>query len=74
MQADGTVRAGGLRELIPEMGKLAVVFGANGIFMETHDHPDQSKCDAPTQFSLEKLESFIKMLLKLRQCCQELDY
>jgi 2-dehydro-3-deoxyphosphooctonate aldolase (KDO 8-P synthase) len=66
IQADGIVKAGGLRELIPEMGKMAVTLGVNGIFMEVHDRPDESKCDAPTQFPLEKLEDFITKLMKLR--------
>ena len=71
IQADGTVKAGGLRELIPEMGKMAVLFGVNGIFMEVHDRPDESKCDAPTQFPLDELEVFISKLLKLRKFCKE---
>ena len=55
-QPDGTVKSGGLRELIPWMGKMAVSFGVNGIFMEVHDRPDESLCDAPTQWYLDKLE------------------
>jgi len=73
IQADGTVKAGGLRELIPEMGKMAVLFGVNGIFMEVHDKPDESKCDAPTQFPLDELEGFIGKLVKLKQFCLEND-
>jgi 2-dehydro-3-deoxyphosphooctonate aldolase (KDO 8-P synthase) len=73
IQADGTVKAGGLRELIPEMGKMATLFGVNGIFMEVHDRPDESKCDAPTQFPLTNLDSFITKLLKLRKFCQDND-
>lgn len=60
--ADGTVKAGGLREMIPHMGKMAVALGANGIFMEVHNEPDKSKCDAPTQWYLSKLEWLIKEL------------
>ena len=51
-QKDGSIKAGGLREFIPYMGKLAVIFKVNGIFMEVHDKPNESKCDAPTQFPL----------------------
>ena len=54
--ADGTVKSGGLRDMIPYMGKMAVALGVDGIFMEIHDRPDESKCDAPTQWSLDKLE------------------
>jgi len=69
IMADGTICAGGLRELIPEMGKLAVLFGVNGIFMEVHDNPDASLCDAPTQFPLDKLEDYVSKLVKLREFC-----
>ena len=55
VQADGTVKSGGLRELIPWMGKMALSFGTNGIFLEVHDRPDDSLCDAPTQWYLDKL-------------------
>jgi 2-dehydro-3-deoxyphosphooctonate aldolase (KDO 8-P synthase) len=54
--ADGTIKAGGDRDLIPWMGKMAVSLGVNGIFMEVHNNPDKSLCDAPTQWYLDKLE------------------
>ncbi len=53
---DGTIQSGGLRELIPWMGKMAKTLEVNGIFMEVHDRPDQSLCDALTQWNLDKLE------------------
>jgi len=48
---------------------MAVVLGVNGIFMEVHDRPDESKCDAPTQFHLEYFEKYIKELIELRKIC-----
>ena len=60
--ADGTVKAGGLREMIPHMGKLAIAMDIDGIFMEVHDSPDKSKCDAPTQWPLDKLEWLLDYL------------
>lgn len=60
--ADGTVKSGGLRELIPYMGKMAVTLGVNGIFMEVHDRPDESLCDAPTQWYLDKLEWLLEFI------------
>jgi 2-dehydro-3-deoxyphosphooctonate aldolase (KDO 8-P synthase) len=59
---DGTVKAGGLRELIPYMGKMAFALGVNGIFMEIHDRPDESFCDAPTQWPLDKLDWLMKYI------------
>ncbi len=67
LQLDGTMKSGGLRQFIPYMGKIAVVCGVNGIFMEVHDKPDESKCDAPTQFPLENFEEYVKELINLRK-------
>lgn len=55
-QSDGIIKTGGLRELIPYMGKMAIALGVDGIFIEVHDNPDKSLCDAPTQWYLDKLE------------------
>ena len=54
--ADGIVKCGGYRDLIPYMGKMAICLGVDGIFMETHDNPDKALCDGPTQWPLDKLE------------------
>jgi 2-dehydro-3-deoxyphosphooctonate aldolase (KDO 8-P synthase) len=56
---NGILCSGGDRSMIPTMGRMALAVGVNGIFMEVHDNPDQSKCDAPTQFPLDKLEIFL---------------
>ena len=71
-QIDGTIKSGGLREFIPYMGKIAIIYDVNGIFMEVHDKPDESKCDAPTQFPLDKLEDYLiqlKKLIKISKNC-----
>jgi 2-dehydro-3-deoxyphosphooctonate aldolase (KDO 8-P synthase) len=59
---DGTVKAGGLRELIPYMGKMAIALGVDGIFMECHNNPDEALCDAPTQWPLDKLEWLLEFI------------
>lgn len=61
---DGTVKAGGLREFIPLMGKIALVSRVNAIFMEVHDNPDEAKCDGPTQWPLDKLENLLNDFTK----------
>lgn len=63
--ASGIVRAGGNRELIPLMGRVAIVGGAHGIFAEVHDRPDESLCDAPTQFPLAQFEALLTDLTRL---------
>lgn len=59
---DGTVKAGGLREMIPYMGKMALSLGVNGIFMEVHENPDEALCDGPTQWPLGKLEWLLSFI------------
>jgi 2-dehydro-3-deoxyphosphooctonate aldolase (KDO 8-P synthase) len=60
--ADGTVKSGGYRELIPYMGKIAMSLDVDGIFLEVHNDPDSALCDAPTQWPLEKLEWLLNFL------------
>ena len=62
IKSDGTVCSGGLRELIPLMGKLALALDVNGIFMEVHDNPEKAKCDGPTQLYLKDLNNFLEKL------------
>jgi 2-dehydro-3-deoxyphosphooctonate aldolase (KDO 8-P synthase) len=60
---DGTIKAGGLREFIPWMGKMARALDVDGIFMEVHENPEKSLCDAPTQWPLDKLEWLLNELI-----------
>lgn len=59
---DGTIKSGGYRELIPYMGKMAIALDVDGIFIEVHDNPDKALCDAPTQWSIDKLEWLLGFL------------
>lgn len=60
---NGIVKSGGLRELIPYMGKMALSLDIDGIFMEVHDNPELAKCDGPTQWPLDRLEWLLNFLL-----------
>lgn len=57
--ADGTVKSGGLREMIPYMGKVALALDVDALFMEVHDRPDEALCDGPTQWPLDKLRDLL---------------
>lgn len=50
---------GGSREQIPTLLRAAVAAGANGIFLETHPDPASARCDAASQFSLDRLEQLM---------------
>lgn len=60
--ADGTVKSGGYRNLIPYMGKVAIALDVNGIFLEVHNDPDEALCDGPTQWPLDKLKWLLNYL------------
>ena len=62
--SSGIVKAGGLREFIPLMGKIAIVSGVDAIFMEVHNNPDEAKCEGPTQWPLDKLNDLLNMFNK----------
>lgn len=59
---DGTICAGGYRDLIPFMGKMAIALDVDGLFIEVHHDPDQSLCDAPTQWDINKLEELLEFI------------
>lgn len=56
----GEIAAGGLRELIPTVARTACAAGVDGLFMEVHDDPTNSRCDAPTQWPLRHLTSLLE--------------
>ena len=60
--ADGIVKCGGYRDLIPYMGKMAIALDVDGLFIEVHDNPDKALCDGPTQWPLDKLEWLLEFL------------
>lgn len=60
--ADGIVKCGGYRQLIPSMGKMARALDVDGLFLEVHDNPNAALCDGPTQWPLERLEWLLDYL------------
>ena len=65
--ADGERSAGGLRELIPTVARTAVAVGVDGLFMEVHDEPERSLCDAPTQWPLDRLAPLLGELAAIAE-------
>lgn len=61
----GGVASGGLRELIPCIGRTAVAVGVDGIFMEVHDNPLKAPVDGPTQWPLRHLEELLEELIAI---------
>jgi len=51
--------SGGQREFIPELTRAAMGAGANALFIEVHDNPQEALCDATTQLPLKFLEPLL---------------
>ena len=58
--------SGGQAEFIVPLGRAAVAMGCDGIFVETHPDPAKAPSDGPNSLSLEKLEPFVEIVLRLR--------
>ena len=52
--------SGGAREFIPSLTLAAVAAGADGLFIETHPHPDQAPSDGPNMLPLDALEDLVR--------------
>ena len=58
-------KSGGKREFISTLAKAAVAVGVAGIFIETHNDPDNAPSDGPNMLQIENLETLISKLIEL---------
>ncbi len=58
-------RTGGDRTEAPILARAAMAVGADGLFMEVHEDPDQAKSDGPNQLRLEDLAGILADLRRL---------
>ncbi|GJM34433.1 MAG: 2-dehydro-3-deoxyphosphooctonate aldolase [Saprospiraceae bacterium] len=57
---------GGKPALIETVAKAGVAVGVDGLFMETHPNPSEAKSDGANMLPLEKLETLLERLLRIR--------
>lgn len=58
-------KSGGNRELIPSLAKAAVAAGADGVFIEVHNDPENALCDGKSSLNLRDLEGLVKSLIRV---------
>jgi 2-dehydro-3-deoxyphosphooctonate aldolase (KDO 8-P synthase) len=63
--------SGGESDFIPTIARAAVAAGADGVFLEVHDHPARAKSDKHNSFPLDRLESLWAGLLSLKRALRE---
>ena len=58
-------RSGGQREFIEYLSRAAVAVGVAGVFIETHQDPDNAPSDGPNMLPINKLEQFLNKLCEI---------
>lgn len=64
-QASGVT--GGQPALIETIARAAIAVGADGLFIETHPTPASAKSDGANMLPLDRLESLLERLLRIRE-------
>lgn len=59
--------SGGQREFAPVMARAAVSLGVAGVFIETHQDPDNAPSDGPNMVYLDKMPALIASLMRFDQ-------
>ena len=54
--------SGGQREFVEYLARAAVAVGVAGVFIETHQDPDNAPSDGPNMVPLDKLENLLHQL------------
>lgn len=56
---------GGNREYVEYLAKAAIAVGVDGLFMETHQNPDEAWSDGPNMVILDDMEELLTKLVKV---------
>lgn len=59
-------KTSGDRRMVPVLAAAAVAAGCDGLFLETHPHPESSPSDGPNMVPLDRLEDLIRCCLAVR--------
>jgi len=57
--------SGGQREFVEYLARAAVAVGVAGVFIETHQDPDNAPSDGPNMIPLDKLEKLLSQLSEI---------
>jgi 2-dehydro-3-deoxyphosphooctonate aldolase (KDO 8-P synthase) len=57
------VSSGGDRRMVPVLARAAVAVGVAGVFIETHQDPDNAPSDGPNMVKLSEMPALIKQLM-----------
>jgi len=60
--------SGGERKFVPYLAKAAIAVGCAGLFIETHQDPDNAPSDGPNMVEVEDLGPLLKVLKNIEAC------
>ena len=60
-------KSGGDRTMVPVLARAAVAVGVAGVFMETHQDPDNAPSDGPNMVKLHELEGVLSKMKEIDQ-------
>jgi 2-dehydro-3-deoxyphosphooctonate aldolase (KDO 8-P synthase) len=62
---------GGQREFVPVLARAAIAVGVAGVFMETHQDPDNAPSDGPNMVHLKDLPALLETLIELDRIAKQ---
>ncbi len=63
--------SGGQSQYVPHMARAAMAVGADALFLEVHDNPDEALSDGPNMVRLDQLEDLLKDALAIFKIAQK---
>jgi 2-dehydro-3-deoxyphosphooctonate aldolase (KDO 8-P synthase) len=70
MPGGGGDKTSGDRRMVPILAASAVAAGCDGLFLETHPHPESSPSDGPNMVPMDRLEDLIRCCLAIRHATE----
>ncbi len=64
--------SGGEREFVPVLSRAAVAVGVAGVFIETHQDPDQAPSDGPNMMPLKAMEGLLRTLIEFDRLAKKM--
>ena len=58
-------KSGGQREFVEYLSRAAVAVGVAGVFLETHQDPENAPSDGPNMIPLDNLENIVSQLVEI---------
>lgn len=63
--------SGGDRRMVPVLARAAIAVGVAGVFIETHQDPNNAPSDGPNMIKLSDMPAFLEMLMEFDKVAKE---